>query len=58
MINKEDLEYILSKLPIDDSKNGKKVKQKLAILHQQMILQEEFRNKSLTLQQQMEEILK
>lgn len=58
MINKEDLEYIIAKLPVDDNENGKKVKQKLAILHQQMILQEEFRNKSITLQKQMEELVK
>ena len=56
MINKEDIEYILANLPIDNSDEGKKVKTKLSIIHQQIILQEDFQNKSIELRKQMEEI--
>ena len=58
MLTDSDLQYILEKLPEDDSIAGQNVKKKLDILHNQMTLQSEFRERSLELQKQMEEINK
>lgn len=58
MLTDSDLQYILEKLPEDDSIDGQNVKKKLDILHNQMILQSEFRERSLELQKQMDEVNK
>lgn len=58
MLTDSDLQYILEHLPEDDSIDGQNVKKKLDILHNQMTLQSEFRERSLELQKQMEEINK
>lgn len=58
MLTDSDIQYILEKLPEDDSIDGQTVKKKLDILHNQMILQSEFRERSLELQKQMDEINK
>ena len=58
MLTDSDIQYILEKLPYDDSIDGKNIKKKLDILHKQMTLQSEFRERSLELQKQMDEINK
>lgn len=58
MLTDSDLQYILEHLPEDDSIDGQNVKKKLDILHSQMTLQSEFRERSLELQKQMDEINK
>lgn len=56
MLTDSDLQYILEHLPEDDSIDGQNVKKKLEILHNQMTLQSEFRERSLELQKQMDEV--
>ena len=58
MLTDSDLQYILEHLPEDDSIDGQNVKKKLDILHSQLTLQSEFRERSLELQKQMDEINK
>ena len=58
MLTDSDLQYILEHLPEDDSIDGQNVKKKLDILHNQMALQSEFRERSLELQKQMDEVTK
>ena len=58
MLTDSDIQYILEHLPEDDSIDGQNVKKKLDILHNQMTLQSEFRERSLELQKQMDEINK
>lgn len=56
MLNKTDIEYIIEKLPNDDSTEGKKVKTKLDLIYQQITLQEDFRERSLELQKKQAEL--
>lgn len=58
MLTDSDIQYILEKLPEDDSIDGQNVKKKLDIIHNQTTLQSEFRERSLELQKQMDEINK
>lgn len=58
MLTSGDLEYILKNLPEDDSIDGQNIRKKLDIIHNQMTLQSEFRERSLELQKQMDEINK
>lgn len=58
MLTDSDLQYILEHLPEDDSIDGQNVKKKLDILHIQMTIQSEFRERSLELQKQMDEVNK
>lgn len=58
MLSKEDIYYIINHLVEDDSDEGKKLKDKLDLLHQQLNLQEEFRQRSLELQKKQEELNK
>lgn len=58
MLNKEDLLYILNHFENDGSDLATKVHTKLDVLVQQLNLQEEFRNRSLELQNKMDEINK
>ena len=58
MLTSSDIEYILQNLPEDDSIDGKNIRKKLDIIHNQMTLQSEFRERSLELQKQMDEINK
>ena len=56
MLTSSDIEYILQNLPEDDSIDGQNIRKKLDIIHNQMSLQSEFRERSLELQKQMDEI--
>lgn len=58
MLTNSDIEYILQNLPEDDSIDGQNIRKKLDIIHNQMSLQSEFRERSLELQKQMDEINK
>jgi hypothetical protein len=58
MLTDSDIQYILEHLPEDDSIDGQNIKKKLDILHNQMTLQSEFRERSLELQKQMDEVNK
>lgn len=58
MLTNSDIEYILQNLPEDDSIDGQNIRKKLDIIHNQMTLQSEFRERSLELQKQMDEINK
>lgn len=58
MLTSSDIEYILQNLPEDDSIDGQNIRKKLDIIHNQMSLQSEFRERSLELQKQMDEINK
>lgn len=58
MLTNSDIEYILQNLPEDDSIDGQNLRKKLDIIHNQMSLQSEFRERSLELQKQMDEINK
>lgn len=58
MLTSGDIEYILQNLPEDDSIDGQNIRKKLDIIHNQMTLQSEFRERSLELQKQMDEINK
>lgn len=56
MLSGEDLRYILNHLENDGSDLAAKVNSKLDVLIKQLDLQEEFRNRSLELQNKMKEI--
>ena len=58
MLTNSDIEYILQNLPEDDSIDGQNIRKKLYIINNQMSLQSEFRERSLELQKQMDEINK
>lgn len=60
MLNSGDLEYILNNLPPvkEDDIDGNNVRKKLDILHNQMTLESEFRERSLELRKQMDELIK
>ena len=58
MLTNSDIEYILQNLPEDGSIDGQNIRKKLDIIHNQMTLQSEFRERSLELQKQMDEINK
>ena len=58
MLTNSDIEYILQNLQEDDSIDGQNIRKKLDIIHNQMTLQSEFRERSLELQKQMDEINK
>lgn len=58
MLNKEDICYLLEHFDNDGSDLATKVHTKLDVLVQQLNLQEEFRNRSLELQNKMDEINK
>ena len=56
MLNKEDLDYLLKNFPEDSSEQAVKLKNKLDIIYQQINLQEEFRTRSLELQEKAKEL--
>lgn len=58
MLNKEDICYLLDHFDNDGSDLAAKVHTKLDVLVQQLNLQEEFRNRSLELQNKIDEINK
>lgn len=59
MLNKTDLEVIIGLFPEkDQSEEQSRVFKKLELLHEQMVLQEEFQNRSIDLRKRMDEINK
>jgi len=56
MLNKEDLDFLLKNFPEDSSEQAVKLKNKLDIIYQQINLQEEFRTRSLELQEKAKEL--
>lgn len=56
MLNKEDIKYLLDHIENDGSDLANKVQGKLEVLVNQLDLQEEFRKRSMELQDKMKEL--
>lgn len=56
MLNREDIKYLLDHIENDDSDLANKVQGKLEVLVNQLDLQEEFRKRSMELQDKMKEL--